>query len=197
MAKPKELEARISVRGAESSFDLVIRRHLKLYRPYFSLIHYQTIGTAPYLDPNSTATHAVVIKVWVKGRSAIAAAEGEGPVNALDTALRKVLEEFYPTLKSVHLTDYKVRVLDSKEATASTVRVLIESTDETELVYDRSKQGYHSGELVRLNDSISINSSRTVSFLTVSVRRRSRCGYDDDTKILAKRRVKTTSVPAS
>jgi len=133
MAKLKELEAQgYQFEGAESSFDLVIRRHLKLYRPYFSLIHYQTIGTAPYLDPNSTATHAVVIKVWVKGRSAIAAAEGEGPVNALDTALRKVLEEFYPTLKSVHLTDYKVRVLDSAEATASTVRVLIESTDETE-----------------------------------------------------------------
>ncbi|MFA5698294.1 MAG: citramalate synthase [Sphaerochaeta sp.] len=133
MAQLKELEAEgYQFEGAESSFDLVIRRHLKLYKPFFSLIHYQTIGTAPYLDPNSTATHAVVVKVWVKGRSAIAAAEGEGPVNALDTALRKVLEEFYPTLKSVHLTDYKVRVLDSTEATASKVRVLIESTDGSE-----------------------------------------------------------------
>ena len=115
--------------GAESSFDLVIRRHLKMYRPYFSLVHYQTIGSSPYADPQSDATHAAVVKVKVKGESAITAAEGEGPVNALDRALRKVLEQFYPTLKSVHLTDYKVRVLDSAGATASKVRVLIESTD--------------------------------------------------------------------
>ncbi|MFA6772992.1 MAG: alpha-isopropylmalate synthase regulatory domain-containing protein, partial [Sphaerochaeta sp.] len=115
--------------GAESSFDLVIRRHLKMYRPYFTLVHYQTIGSSPYADPQSGATHAAVVKVKVKGESAITAAEGEGPVNALDRALRKVLEQFYPTLTSVHLTDYKVRVLDSAGATASKVRVLIESTD--------------------------------------------------------------------
>lgn len=115
--------------GAESSFDLVIRRHLKMYRPYFSLVHYQTIGSSPYADPLSDATHAAVVKVKVNGESAITAAEGEGPVNALDRALRKVLEQFYPTLKRVHLTDYKVRVLDTAGATASKVRVLIESTD--------------------------------------------------------------------
>jgi 2-isopropylmalate synthase len=115
--------------GAESSFDLVIRRHLKLYKPFFSLVHYQTIGSRPYADPLSDATHAAVVKVKVNGKSAITAAEGEGPVNALDKALRKVLEQFYPTLKRVHLTDYKVRVLDSAGATASKVRVLIESSD--------------------------------------------------------------------
>lgn len=115
--------------GAESSFDLVIRRHLKMYRPYFTLVHYQTIGSSPYADPLSGATHAAVVKVKVGGESAITAAEGEGPVNSLDRALRKVLEQFYPTLKSVHLTDYKVRVLDGAGATASKVRVLIESTD--------------------------------------------------------------------
>jgi 2-isopropylmalate synthase len=126
----KKLEAEgYQFEGAESSFDLVIRRHLKLYRPFFSLVHYQTIGSSPYLDPLSDATHSAVVKVKVKGESAITAAEGEGPVNALDQALRKVLEQFYPTLKSVHLTDYKVRVLDTAGATASKVRVLIESTD--------------------------------------------------------------------
>ncbi len=118
--------------GAESSFDLVIRRKLKMYKPYFSLVHYQTIGSSPYLDPLSDETHSAVVKVKVGGDSAITAAEGEGPVNALDKALRKVLEQFYPTLKRIHLTDYKVRVLDSAGATASKVRVLIESTDGNE-----------------------------------------------------------------
>ena len=130
MDELKRLEAEgYQFEGAESSFDLVIRRHLKMYRPYFTLVHYQTIGSSPYADPQSGATHAAVVKVKVKGESAITAAEGEGPVNALDRALRKVLEQFYPTLTSVHLTDYKVRVLDSAGATASKVRVLIESTD--------------------------------------------------------------------
>mgnify|MGYP002796632389 CR=1 FL=1 len=63
------------------------------------------------------------------GEEEINAAEGDGPVNALDCALRKALERFFPILRTVHLTDYKVRVLDSRERTASKVRVLIESTD--------------------------------------------------------------------
>ena len=70
-----------------------------------------------------------MIKVSVDGRKEITAAEGDGPVNALDKALRKALEVFYPSLSQVHLTDYKVRVLDSNSATASKVRVLIESSD--------------------------------------------------------------------
>lgn len=130
MDELKRLEAEgYQFEGAESSFDLVIRRQLNMYKPYFSLVHYQTIGSSPYVDLLSDASHAVVVKVKVAGESAITAAEGEGPVNALDKALRKVLEQFYPSLKSVHLTDYKVRVLDSAGATASKVRVLIESTD--------------------------------------------------------------------
>ena len=130
MAELKSLEAEgYQFEGAESSFDLVIRRHLRMYRPFFTLVHFQTLGSMPYADPLSGATHQAVVKVKVGGESAITAAEGEGPVNALDKALRKVLEQFYPTLKSVHLTDYKVRVLDSGSATASKVRVLIESTD--------------------------------------------------------------------
>jgi 2-isopropylmalate synthase len=130
MDELKRLEAEgYQFEGAESSFDLVIRRHLNMYTPYFSLVHYQTIGSSPYVDLLTDASHSVVVKVKVAGKSAITAAEGQGPVNALDKALRKVLEQFYPSLKSVHLTDYKVRVLDSAGATASKVRVLIESTD--------------------------------------------------------------------
>jgi len=130
MNKLKSLEASgYQFEGAESSFDLIIRRHLKAYRPFFSLVHYQTIGSLPYADPKSGYSHAAVVKVMVGSTSAITAAEGEGPVNALDKALRKVLEPFYPSLQPVHLTDYKVRVLSASEATASKVRVLIESTD--------------------------------------------------------------------
>ncbi len=125
----KEREAQgYQYEGAESSFELVIRKHLGQWRSYFDLVHYQTMCMHP-LTTNSEETHTAVVKVLVDGQSAITAAEGAGPVNALDVALRKVLETFYPSLKQVHLTDFKVRVLDSRSATASQVRVLIESTD--------------------------------------------------------------------
>lgn len=72
------------------------------------------------------------VKLSVKGRDIYEAAEGDGPVNALDNALRKALQDFYPQLKNVSLTDFKVRVLNPKEATAAAVRVFIESSDEDE-----------------------------------------------------------------
>ncbi|AEC01553.1 citramalate synthase [Parasphaerochaeta coccoides] len=126
----KTLEAEgYQFEGAESSFELVIKRNFGSWHPYFNLVHYQTTGNHPVADPHSPETHMAVVKVSVNGSAGIAAAEGAGPVNALDKALRKVLESFYPSLRSVHLTDYKVRVLDSRSATASKVRVLIESSD--------------------------------------------------------------------
>ena len=70
-----------------------------------------------------------MVKVSVDGTSEISAAEGNGPVNALDVALRKALERFYPSLKEFALTDYKVRILDSKETSSAKTRVLIESGD--------------------------------------------------------------------
>jgi 2-isopropylmalate synthase len=69
------------------------------------------------------------VKVFVNGQYEMAAAEGDGPVNALDGALRRGLLRFYPQLSKVRLSDYKVRVIDGKAATAAKVRVLIESTD--------------------------------------------------------------------
>lgn len=125
--KLKELEAcGYQFEGAEASFDLLIKRCLESKKSYFELSHYQTIGK----EYNEVEPHAAMIKVEVAGESAITAAEGAGPVNALDKALRKVLDPFYPILKDVYLSDYKVRVLDSlDQATASVVRVLIESTD--------------------------------------------------------------------
>jgi 2-isopropylmalate synthase len=72
---------------------------------------------------------SAIVKVKVDGNEEVVAAEGDGPVNALDKALRKALEIFYPQLKRMRLTDYKVRVLDTTKATAAKVRVHIESTD--------------------------------------------------------------------
>jgi len=128
--KLKELEAAgYHYEGAEASFELIILDSLKKKLSYFSLVHYKTIGEKNKgIDPE-LQLHTATIKVIVGGTSAITAAEGEGPVNALDTALRKVLSAFYPQLAGVHLVDYKVRVLDTGHATASKVRVLIESTD--------------------------------------------------------------------
>jgi 2-isopropylmalate synthase len=70
-----------------------------------------------------------IVKVRVHGQTVYTAAEGNGPVNALDNALRKALIQHYPDLENIHLSDYKVRVLDEKDATAGKVRVLMESTD--------------------------------------------------------------------
>jgi len=112
--------------GADGSLELLIRKTLGKYKPFFELVNLKTIGEQPYSDGGSASA---VIKVIVDNKTEITAAEGDGPVNALDKALRKALEVFYPQLSDVHLTDYKVRVLDSKTATASKVRVLIESSD--------------------------------------------------------------------
>ena len=129
MDELKRLEAEgYQFEGAESSFDLVIRRQLNMYKPYFSLVHYQTIGRA-LRRPAQRRQPCGGRQGQGRRRERHHGGGGEGPVNALDKALRKVLEQFYPSLKSVHLTDYKVRVLDSAGATASKVRVLIESTD--------------------------------------------------------------------
>ncbi len=116
--------------GAESSFELVIRKELGKYTPFFELDHFKVIvGEPSRADESSSA----MIKINVNGEEEITASEGDGPVNALDKALRKALERFYPELKEMRLTDFKVRVLDSKTATASKVRVLIESSDGDEV----------------------------------------------------------------
>lgn len=112
--------------GAESTFDLLIRKHLGKYKPFFELKHYKIIGEQPPLGENNSSA---MVKINVEGRDEITVAEGNGPVNALDKALRKALEVFYPQLKQVYLTDYKVRVVNTEDATGAKVRVLIESSD--------------------------------------------------------------------
>ena len=113
--------------GAESSFELLIHKKLGNYKPFFELDHYKIIDEDSLDDEEKKSS--VIIKIRVDGKEEMTAAEGNGPVNALDKALRKALEVFYPELQKVHLTDYKVRVLDSQADTASKVRVLIESSD--------------------------------------------------------------------
>lgn len=113
--------------GAESSFELVVRKILGMYSPSFKINDFKTI--VEHSDLGSENNTSSIIKVTVDGKTEITAEQGNGPVNALDKALRKALEVFYPELKSVYLTDYKVRVLDTENTTNAKVRVIIESTD--------------------------------------------------------------------
>ncbi|MDD4507588.1 MAG: citramalate synthase [Eubacteriaceae bacterium] len=127
MDKIKELEYEgYQFEGAESSVRLLIRKELGRFKPFFTIADFKTIGEKP-VDGRALSASALV-KVMVDGKEAVNAAEGDGPVNALDKALRTALEEFFPKIKELRLTDFKVRVID-QGATASKVRVLIESTD--------------------------------------------------------------------
>ncbi|HEX6972574.1 MAG TPA: citramalate synthase [Limnochordia bacterium] len=114
--------------GAEASFELLLKRALGIYRPYFELVSLRLMieKRKPAEEPLAEAT----IKVRVGERVVLTAAEGNGPVNALDGALRKALEEVYPEIGRMQLTDYKVRVLNEKAGTAAKVRVLITSADD-------------------------------------------------------------------
>ena len=112
--------------AAEGSFELLLQRHLKRLKPFFRLEGFRVIVEKRGRKMTSEAT----IKVTVDGVAEHAASEGDGPVNALDNAIRKALRQFYPTLSRMHLTDFKVRVLNEKAGTAAKVRVLIQSQDE-------------------------------------------------------------------
>jgi 2-isopropylmalate synthase len=112
--------------GADASLEILMRKAAGKYKSFFELSHYRTIGEQP---TEGKLSAQALVKIRVEGEDAISAAEGDGPVNALDLALRKALERFYPTLRGMRLIDYKVRVLDTMGATAASVRVLIESSD--------------------------------------------------------------------
>ncbi len=116
--------------GAEASFELLMKRALGTKKKYFDLLGFRVISEKRKEDepPFCEAT----IMVRVEGKIEHTAAVGNGPVNALDNAIRKALENFYPQLKEMELVDYKVRVLSSGKGTASKVRVLIESGDKEE-----------------------------------------------------------------
>lgn len=111
--------------AAEASFELLVRKTLDQHVPFFDLHGFRVITDT---EDNHTHTEATV-KIEVKGQVEHTAADGNGPVNALDGALRKALEGFYPELKQIHLIDYKVRVINPKDATEARVLVTIVSTD--------------------------------------------------------------------
>jgi len=118
---------------AEASFDLLLRRAQSDYQPPFELVDFIIVMEKQRRQPTrgnqEEPLSEATIKVKVDNRIVHTAAEGDGPVNALDQALRKALLEFYPDLVDVKLIDYKVRILEETAGTASQVRVLIESSD--------------------------------------------------------------------
>ncbi|MEW9698526.1 citramalate synthase [Paenibacillus sp. SI8] len=125
--KIKDLEHQgYQFEGADASLELLLREAFEGLEEIFTLESFKMLV-------EKSANHAVVseaiVKVKVHGETIYTAAEGNGPLNALDNALRKALIQYYPDIQHIHLSDYKVRVLDEKDATAGKVRVLMETTD--------------------------------------------------------------------
>jgi 2-isopropylmalate synthase len=133
IAEIKELEYRgYQFEGAEASLELLLRRGCGQYEEFFTLESLKILVEKRPENGNGDGINSeAMIKLRVGDQIIHTAAEGDGPVNAVDNALRKALEEFYPCLKEMHLVDYKVRVLDGKDGTRANVRVLIESADST------------------------------------------------------------------
>ncbi len=124
----KDMENRgFQFEGAEASFELMMKKAIGTHRNYFQVMGFRVLDEKR-TDERKPTTEATV-KIKVGGKIEHTAAEGQGPVNALDNALRKALEKFYPKLKEVKLHDYKVRVLPAGQGTASSIRVLIETGD--------------------------------------------------------------------
>ncbi len=112
--------------AAEASLELLLKKAMGKYQPFFKLEGFEV----KVVNQGGGLLSEATITLRVKGKKEITKAQGDGPVNALDSALRKALEKFFPSLEGMHLTDFKVRVLDAKAGTAAKVRVLIESTDQ-------------------------------------------------------------------
>ena len=113
--------------AAEASFKLLIQKVLKKHKPFFDLLGYRVI-----VEKRSKGEHSMAeatVKLSVNGEVESTVGEGDGPVDALNDALRKALTRFYPAIKDVTLVDYQVRILDPEEGTGAKTRVLIESSD--------------------------------------------------------------------
>jgi 2-isopropylmalate synthase len=116
--------------AAEASFDLLVRRCAGTFRPHFERLGYHV---SVETDAAGNVTTEATVKIRVEGRIRHEVAEGDGPVNALDAALRKALNGEFPNLRRMQLVDYKVRVINSEAGTAAGVRVTIESKDEHDI----------------------------------------------------------------
>lgn len=115
---------------AEASFDLLIKKVMGTYKQSFDLIKYH-IGVER--NPNGEMLTEATVKLQVDGTTEHVVSEGDGPVNALDGALRKALGPFYPNIREMSLIDYKVRVVNGRAGTAAKVRVIIESRDHEDI----------------------------------------------------------------
>ena len=130
LGRMKELESEgYQFEAAEASFELLMREALEQRPSFFELqgfqVHCDRAPSGADWSDRSLAT----VKVTVEGEEILAAAEGNGPVSALDTALRKALANVYPAIADFHLSDYKVRILDGRAGTSAKTRVLVESSD--------------------------------------------------------------------
>jgi 2-isopropylmalate synthase len=112
--------------GAEASFELILRTETDEFSPFFKTLDSKVHVT---FDNQKQTSSEAILKIEVDGEIEHTAANGDGPVNAMDNALRKALLRFYPVIASIKLIDYKVRVLNEKDGTAAKVRVLIQSSD--------------------------------------------------------------------
>ncbi|MFC1708855.1 citramalate synthase [Candidatus Omnitrophota bacterium] len=115
--------------AADASFEVLVKKALKKYKKFFELEGFRVIIEK---RKDHKVYSEAMIKLKVNNIQEHTSSEGDGPVNALDNALRKALKKFYPQLSKMHLSDFKVRVLDEKAATAAKVRVLIQSQDEND-----------------------------------------------------------------
>lgn len=131
LEKLKELENKgFQYEGAEASFELLVRKAIGNFTKFFDLLSFRVIDEKRSAIEPPFAEATVMLRVG--GDIEHTAAIGNGPVNALDNSLRKALEKFYPSLKTMDLVDYKVRILTGKNGTKAITRVLIESKDETD-----------------------------------------------------------------
>ena len=125
LLKQQELKG-YQYEAAEASFELLVKNYLGTLGSFFTIDYFKIIGER---QGDRQTPSSAIVKIQVGGKTEIAADEGDGPVNAIDKALRQALRVFYKEIGEIHLVDYKVRVVDSNSATAASVRVLIESTD--------------------------------------------------------------------
>ncbi|MFC9326407.1 citramalate synthase [Kitasatospora sp. NPDC057015] len=133
VAKVKEQEnLGYTYEAADASFELLLRDEVRGGRErFFALESWRTISEQQVGSGADSAGNEATVKLWAKGERRIATGEGNGPVDALDKALRTALEGIYPQLAGMELVDYKVRILEGQHGTGSKTRVLIESTDGT------------------------------------------------------------------
>ncbi|MEI8121590.1 MAG: alpha-isopropylmalate synthase regulatory domain-containing protein, partial [bacterium] len=119
-----------SYEAADASFKLLVQKVLRKHKSFFELEGFRVIIEKDGKDKPCLSEASVKVRVGDKIEHMVA--EGDGPVNALDCALRRALMRFYPEIETIVLTDYRVRILDPEEATAAKTRVIIESSDGTQ-----------------------------------------------------------------